>query len=159
MPDPKNIMTPEGFEKATEELNYLKTKKRMEVADQLATARAHGDLKENAEYDAAKEAKKHLETRIAQLELRLAEATVIDPSTLPSDKAYFGTTLELENVGTGDKIKWTLVAHDEADLENGKISITSPIGKGLLGKALDEVAEIQVPAGIVKFKILKITRE
>jgi len=159
MTDAKNIMTPEGFEKLSEELNYLKTKKRMEVAELLSTARAHGDLKENAEYDAAKDAKKHLETRIAIIELKLSDAKIVDPKDLPSDKAYFGTTLELKNLDSGDILTWTLVAQDEADLVAGKVSITSPIGKGLLGKAPNEVAEIQVPAGLVKYKILKITRE
>ena len=99
-------------------------------------------------------------TIIAQvLQEHFPSVEIVDPNELPSDKAYFGTTLELKNLNSGDVLKWTLVSQDEADLAAGKISITSPIGKGLLGKAPNEIAEIQVPAGLVKYKILKISRE
>ncbi|MCB9799419.1 MAG: transcription elongation factor GreA [Candidatus Omnitrophica bacterium] len=155
----RNILTPQGFEKLKEELNFLQTKKRREVADMLEKARAHGDLRENAEYDAAKEAKKQLEARIAMLQERIAGAEIVNPDDLPSDKAYLGTTLEIENIETGDQLKYTLVTEDETDFNAGKISVTSPIGKGLLGKGLDEVVEINVPAGQIKLKIKKITRE
>ena len=152
----KVILTREGYEKMLEELMYLKGKKRKEVAQQLATARAHGDLKENAEYDAAKEAKSHLEGRIASLEDRLGRAQVIDPQEMQSDKAFIGGTLKIKNHNSGDTFEYLLVSQDEADFAKGKISVTSPIGKGLLGKGAGEVVEIQVPAGLIKLEILEI---
>lgn len=152
------ILTRQGYEKLLEELNYLKTKKRREVADQLAHARAFGDLRENAEYETAKETKQQLEIRINELETKLSEAQVVDASELPSDRAYLGTTVEVKNLGTGDGAAYTLVPQDETDFEKGKISITSPIGKGLLGKGLNDTVEIQIPAGKLKLQILKISR-
>lgn len=150
------VMTREGFDKLHEELNFLKSKKRKEVADQLAEARAHGDLRENAEYDAAKQAKSQLEARISMLEHRLASANIVDPSTLPKDKAYMGATLKLKNTASGDELTYKLVSEDEADIMKGHISITSPIGRALLGKALNETVEVQVPAGKVSFQVLAI---
>lgn len=155
----KVVLTREGYDKLSEELNFLKTKKRREVADDLAKARAHGDLRENSEYDAAKEAKAHLETKIAKLEMKLANAKIVDTSELPSDKAYLGMTVEIKNVKTGDKMTYTLVPPDESDFDAGKIATTSPIGKGLLGKSKNDVVEIQVPAGKVKFEIIDLRRE
>ena len=154
----KVILSREGYEKLVEELKFLKTKKRREVANQLEHARALGDLRENAEYETAKEAKHQLESRIADLEGRLSRAQVVDPDDLPRDKAYLGTTLELKNLDTGETLRYTLVAQDEADFTKGKISVTSPIGTGLLGKAPKEIVEIQVPAGKMKFEILTIAR-
>ena len=154
----KIILTQEGYEKLIAELNHLKTKKRREVANQLEHARAFGDLRENAEYETAKEAKRQLETRIQELELRVTHARVVDTSEIPQGKAYLGATLEMKNLDTGETLRYTLVAQDEADFNQGKISVTSPIGKGLLGKAEKEKAEIQVPAGKLRFQILKITR-
>ena len=159
MSSDKVIMTHEGYEKIAEELNVLKTKGRREAADQLAVARAHGDLRENAEYDAAKEAKKHLETRIAIMEGKLSSAQIVDVRDLPTDRACFGTTVELKNLDSGDPVVFTLVAEDETDLAQGKISITSPIAKGLLGKMEGEFAEIQIPVGKVRYKVIKISRE
>ncbi len=155
----KVVLTREGFEKLVAELTFLKTKKRREVADQLEHARALGDLRENSEYETAKEAKHQLESRIVSLEAKLAHAKIVDLDDLPRDKAYLGTTLELKNLNTGDLLRYTLVAQDEADFSQFKISVTSPIGKGLLGKAPKEVVEIQIPAGKIKFEILKISRE
>ncbi|MDD5217028.1 MAG: transcription elongation factor GreA [Candidatus Omnitrophica bacterium] len=154
----KVILTRDGYEKLMEELKFLKTTKRKEVAKQLETARAHGDLSENAEYDAAKEAKQHLETRIAQLELKLSNARIVDPGEIPQDKAFLGVKVEVKNLNTGDLLQLTLVTQDEADFAQGKISITSPIGKGLLGKGPGEKAEIQIPAGKVTYEILRIIR-
>ena len=155
----KIVLTKAGYEKLIADLNHLKTKKRREVANQLEHARAFGDLRENAEYETAKEAKRQLETRIQELELKLTNARVVDTSEIASDKAYLGATVEVKNLDTGETVRYTLVAQDEADFNQGKISVTSPIGKGLLGKAEKEKAEIQVPAGKLKFQILKITRE
>ncbi len=154
----KVILTREGYEKLIEELNTLKTKKRREVAKQLEHARAFGDLRENAEYETAKDAKRHLETRIHELELRLSRAKVVEASGLATDKIYFGARVELENLDNGETVTYTLVSQDEADFSQGKISVTSPIGKGLLGKAEKEKVEIQVPAGKLRFQILKISR-
>ena len=154
----KVVLTRQGYEKLLEDLKVLKTKKRREVADQLAHARAFGDLRENAEYETAKEAKRQLETRIHELEHKLVHAKVVDASEIPADKAYLGATVELKNLDSGETLHYTLVAQDEADFSQGKISVTSPIGKGLLGKAVKEKAEIQVPAGKLKFEVLKITR-
>lgn len=153
------ILTQEGYNKLAEELLFLKTKKRREVALELETARAHGDLRENSEYETAKNNKQHLESRIAMLEAKLSQAKIVDTRELPSDKAYLGTMLEIKNLATGDILKYTLVSQDETDFAAGKISVTSPIGKGLLGRAPGESVEIQVPAGKVKYQILKISRE
>lgn len=153
------ILTREGYEKLVEELNYLKTKKRREVAGQLEFARSLGDLRENAEYETAKEAKHQLESRIASLEAKLSHAKIVDPKDIPEGKAFLGVRLEIKNLATGDIFCYTLVAQDEADFQKGRISVTSPIGKGLLGKGQGEIAEIQIPAGKVKYEILKILRE
>jgi transcription elongation factor GreA len=154
----KVILTKQGYEKLVEELNHMKTKKRREVADQLEHARAFGDLRENAEYETAKEAKHQLEKRIADLEHRLTHARVVDASEITSDKIFLGATVELKNLDSGAAVRYTLVAQDEANFGQGKISVTSPIGKGLLGRAEKEKVEIQVPAGKLKFQILKISR-
>ena len=152
----KVVLTREGFEKLAEELNFLKTKNRREVADQLHFARSLGDLRENSEYETAKEAKHQLEIRIAELEHKLAIAKIVDVSDIPKDKAFLGATVEIKNLNSGDIFKYTLVAQDEADFSQNKISVTSPIGRGLLGKAPKDVVEIQVPAGKLKLEILKI---
>lgn len=154
----KVILTREGYEKLLAELNHMKTKKRREVANQLEHARAFGDLRENAEYETAKEAKRQLETRIAELEHRLTTARVVDASEIAADKIYLGAIVELKNLDSGETVCYTFVAQDEANFAEGKISVTSPIGKGLLGKAEKEKVEIQVPAGKLKFQVLKISR-
>ena len=152
------VLTRGGYEKLVEELNFLKTKKRREVANQLEHARAFGDLRENSEYETAKEAKRQLEIRIQDLEMKLTTARVVEISDIPTDKAYLGAKLEIKNLDSGEVLHYTLVAQDEADFNQGKISVTSPIGKGLLGKAVKEKVEIQVPAGKLKFEVLKIGR-
>ncbi|MBI3306979.1 MAG: transcription elongation factor GreA [Candidatus Omnitrophica bacterium] len=155
----KTVLTREGYEKLVEELHILKTKKRREAADNLEKARAHGDLRENSEYETAKEAKHQLESRIASLERKLSHAKVVDPSEIRTDKAFLGVTLEIKNLNSGDTFRYTLVSQDEADITQGKISVTSPIGKGLLGKAPSETAEIQIPAGKIKLQIIRIIQE
>ncbi|HLD56578.1 MAG TPA: transcription elongation factor GreA [Candidatus Omnitrophota bacterium] len=152
------ILTPDGYERLKEELRKLKGPKRMEVAKQLETARAHGDLRENAEYDAAKEAKTQLESRIRTLEDKLVRAKVVDLKDAPTDKVYFGTTVELKNKKTGQNITFTFAADDEADVSKNKLSISSPIGKSLLGHKKGETVEVKVPAGIIPYEILKISR-
>ncbi len=152
------VLTQEGYEKLIAELNYMKTKKRREVAAQLEHARAFGDLRENAEYETAKEAKSQLEKRISELEVKVRSVRVVDQSEISADKVYLGAKVELKNLDSGDTVHYTLVAQDEADFNQGKISVTSPIGKGLLGKAPKEKVEIQVPAGKLKFQVIKIER-
>lgn len=154
----KVILTQDGYNKLSEELNFLKTKKRREVAAQLEFARSLGDLRENAEYETAKEAKHQLEIRIGDLEAKLSNAKIIDLSDLPEGKAVIGCTVEVKNLITGKNIIYRLVTQEETDFNTGKISITSPIGKGLVGRILDEIVEIQVPAGKIKFQILRIER-
>ena len=153
----KIFLSREGYEKMAEELKYLKSTKRREVTEALSVARAHGDLKENAEYDAAKDAKAHLETRVSQLEDKLSRAQILDTSNVPKDKAFLGATVEVHNLRVKETFVYKLVAEDEADFDLGRIAVNSPIGKGLLGKALHEEFDIRVPAGLIKMKILKIT--
>ena len=141
------------------ELMELKSVQRKEVADKIAEARAHGDLSENAEYDAAKEAQGLLEMRISKMEELVANARLIDESQLDLSKALVLSTVKIKNQANGMEMKYTLVAESEADLKTGKISVTSPIGKGLLGKSVGEVAEINVPNGVLKFDVLEITRD
>lgn len=152
----KVVLTREGYQKLVEELNFLKTKKRREIANQLEHARALGDLRENAEYETAREAKHQLEIRIASMEARLSQAKIVDLSDIPKGKAFLGATLELKNLVSGEKFSYTLVSQDEADFSQGKISVTSPIGRGLLGKVPGEQVEIKIPAGAVKLQILNI---
>ncbi len=152
------ILTREGYEKLKEEIRYLKETKRIEIAKQLETARAHGDLRENAEYESAKEAKAQLESRIYTLEEKLMSAKVVDSSEVPTDKIYFGTCAELKNLKTGDIVKFTFVAQDEADISKNRISIQSPIGEALLGRAVGDKVEIKVPAGAIHYEVLKIGR-
>ncbi len=152
------ILTREGYDRLVEELTFLKTKKRREVANQLEFARSLGDLRENSEYETAREAKHQLESRIAELEAKLGRAQIVDPRDLPEGKAFLGAVLQIKNLGTGQVFTYTLVAQDEADFSKGKISVTSPIGKGLLGKEPKDVVEIQIPAGKVRYEILEIMK-
>ncbi|HJS00466.1 MAG TPA: transcription elongation factor GreA [Flavobacterium sp.] len=151
--------TAEGLKKLREELDYLKTVMRPKASQDIADARDKGDLSENAEYDAAKEAQGMLEMKIAKLEEIHANARLIDESNLDLSKVLVLSSVKIKNQANGMEMKYTLVAESEADLKTGKISVTSPIGKGLLGKSIGEVAEIKVPNGILKFEILEITRE
>lgn len=150
--------TPEGLKKLKDELNYMRDVERPRASQAIADARDKGDLSENAEYDAAKEAQGHLEMKIAKMEELLANARVIDESQLDTSKVLVLSTVRLKNRQNGQELTYTLVAESEADLRSGKISVTSPIGKGLLGKKVGETAEIQVPNGTLKFDILEISR-
>lgn len=151
--------TPEGLKKLRDELRQLKDIERPNASQAIAEARDKGDLSENAEYDAAKEAQGMLEMKISKLEETLANARIIDESQLDNSKALVLSTVRIKNQINGMEMKYTLVADGEADLASGKISVNSPIGKGLLGKEVGDVADIQVPNGIIKFDILEITRE
>ena len=151
--------TPEGLKKLKDELDHLRDVERPKASQAIADARDKGDLSENAEYDAAKEAQGLLEMKIAKLEETVANARIIDESQLDTSKVLVLSTVKLKNHANGMQMKYTLVAESEADLKSGKISVTSPIGKGLLGKSVGEVAEIQVPNGTLKFEILEISRD
>jgi transcription elongation factor GreA len=152
-----NYLSQETLDSLREELAVLKTTGRAEIARQIADAREKGDLKENAEYDAAKEAQGHHEAKIAQLETALANARVIDAKDIDISKVSVLSKVSLTNMNTKKSVEYQLVSETEADLKLGKISVTSPIGKGLLGKAIGEIADIQVPSGMLKFKIDNIS--
>ncbi len=151
--------TAEGLKNLREELNHLRDVERPKASQAIAEARDKGDLSENAEYDAAKEAQGLLELKISKLEETLANARLIDESQLDVSKVLVLSTVRLKNKQNGMEMTYTLVAESEADLESGEISVTSPIGHGLLGKEVGDVAEISVPNGTLKLEILEITRE
>ena len=151
--------TAEGLKKLKDELDYLKGVMRPKASQDIADARDKGDLSENAEYDAAKEAQGLLEMRISKLEEVYANARLIDESQLDISKVLVHSNVKIKNQGNGMEMKYTLVAESEADLKTGKISVTSPIGKGFLGKKVGEVAEITVPNGVLKFEIIEISRD
>lgn len=150
--------TEEGFTRLKNELAHLKTKGRADMARQIAEARDKGDLSENAEYDAAKDAQGMLELKISKLEDVVANARILDESTVDISLVSVLSTVKIKNKKTGAQLSYTLVSEEEADLKQGKISVKSPIGKGLLGKKVGESAEITVPAGTLEFEIIEIGR-
>ncbi len=149
-------MTPAGYAKLDEELKRLKTSDRHEVAREIEVARAHGDLKENAEYHAAKEKQGHIESRIRLVEDRLARAQVIDPGGQATDQIRFGLTVDLEDAETGETVSYTLLGEEEADAGQGRISITSPVARALLGKSVGDFVTVKVPRGTREFEVLEI---
>jgi len=155
----KVYFTEEGLRKLKTEIQHLKQVKRPEVASRVQVAREHGDLKENAEYHAAKEELQMLQNRINDMELKMMNAVIVKEEDIPADKVYILATVKLQDMKTKEKVTYTLVPDSDADWESGKISVSSPIGKGLLGKAVGEVASITIPAGEMQLKVLKITRE
>lgn len=150
-------MSEEGYRKLLEELRELETVQRPEISRQIAEARDKGDLSENAEYDAAKEAQGLLEMRINRLKTLVADAKIIDESKLGTDSVQILNRVELKNLKNGAKMTYTIVSESEANLKEGKISVSTPIAKGLLGKKVGDVAEIQVPQGKVSFEIMNIS--
>lgn len=150
--------TAEGLKKLRVELQKLKDVERVKASRAIAEARDKGDLSENAEYDAAKEAQGMLEMRISKLEETLSGARIIDESQLDNSKALVLSSVKIKNQANGVELSYLLVADGEADLAAGKISVNSPIGKGLLGKCVGDIAEIQVPNGVIKFEVLEISR-
>lgn len=150
--------TAEGLRKLRDELNHLKDVERPNASNAIAEARDKGDLSENAEYDAAKEAQGMLEMKIAKLEETLSGARIIDESQLDTSKVLVLSKVKIKNQANGMEMSYTLVADGEADLASGKLSVNSPIGKGLLGKSLGDTAEIKVPNGVIKFIITDISR-
>jgi len=153
-----NYYTEEGLQKLKDELHNMKTVQRPSISEQIAEARDKGDLSENAEYDAAKEAQGLLEMKIAKLETIIANARIIDETNIDNSKVYILSTVKIKNAANGMEVEYTLVAENEADIKQRKISIDSPIGKGLLGKKVGDIADIQTPGGIMKFEIIQITR-
>lgn len=151
-------LTREGYEKLKEELKYLKTVKRQEAIKALAEARAHGDLRENAEYESAKAVQHNLETRIAELQGNLMDVSIIDHDAIDKDKVYLGATVLLQDVAKGKELKYMLVSKEEADFKSGRISSDSPVGRQLLGKKVGDVVEMVIPAGKTVYKVLKIER-
>jgi len=151
-------LTREGYEKLTEELEFLKNVKRREFSSAIEQARALGDLKENAEYHAAKEALAHNEARVHELEDKLSRVEIIDNAGVDANKAFLGAKLLIVDLDTSDEEHYLLVGPDEADPLEGMISVTSPVGKALLGHAVGEEIKIDVPAGILRYKIKEITR-
>ncbi|UKJ08468.1 transcription elongation factor GreA [Solitalea lacus] len=151
-------LTHEGLEKLKQELVHLKTQGRSEISKQIAEARDKGDLSENAEYDAAKEAQGLHELKIAKLEEVLANSRVIDESKLDTSKVLVLSKVKIKNVKNGTVMNYQLVAEKEADLKTGKISVQSPIAKGLLGKSVGDIADVTVPNGTMQFEILEISR-
>jgi transcription elongation factor GreA len=150
-------MTVEGAERLKQELHRLKTVERPAVIQALAEARSHGDLSENADYDAAKERQGFLEGRISELEAKLANAQVIDPKTLDADgRVVFGATVELEDSESGQQVTYQIVGDDEADLKHGKISVSSPIARALIGKHEGDTAEVQAPGGLREYEVLAV---
>lgn len=154
----KNYLSKEGYEKLDKELRDLKTRGRKEIAEEIAEARAKGDLSENAEYDAAKEAQGHLEKKIAELENTLATAQIIEKDDIDTSKAYLLSTVTILNKKTDKEMKYTLVSKDEADFKQGKISVDSPIGQAILGTEIGDNVTVDVPAGTLELEILNIER-
>jgi len=155
---PEIYLTQAGYEKLMQELEYLKTVKRKELSKAVGEARAHGDISENAEYDAAKEAQAHNEQRIAELGNKLAPVRILDNEAMSKDEILIGATVRLEDLDSQEQLEYTLVSEIEADYAQGKISIASPVGNALLGHKKDDLVEIKIPAGILRYKILGITR-
>lgn len=151
-------LTRERLVELEHELRELKVNGRAEIAGKIAEARGHGDLTENAEYDAAREAQQHLELRIAKLEQTLSRTRIIESKSLPNDKVYILSIVKVKDLGSNEEFEYKLVSPEEANFEKNKISVTSPIRKALLGKTKGEIVKINVPAGTLKYKILEISR-
>lgn len=151
-------LTKAGFEKLREELERLKTTERRRIARAIGEARLQGDISENAEYDAAKDAQAHCEARIAELEGKLTHVRIIENENIPSDKVFIGAIVTLKDLDSKETLQYMMVSPEEANYEENKISIFSPVGKALLGKAAGEEVAISVPAGTLRYKIEKIRR-
>ncbi len=158
MPQGDLYLTREGYEKLVEELDNLRNVRRREISKAIAEARAHGDISENAEYDAAKDAQAQNEKRIADLEHKLSSAKILDDSNMPKDEVLIGATVKLQDVDSKEEMEYTLVSEEEADYEKNKISTSSPVGSSLLGHKVNDVVQIKIPAGTLNYKVLKISR-
>jgi len=152
----RSPITRDGYNQLHKELENLKKVVRPQVIKAIEEARAHGDLSENAEYVAAKERQSFVEKKIYEIEQKLANSEIIDNLNLPNGKVGFGSTVTLENLGSGGEVTYQIVGPDESNISSGKISITSPLGKALLGKEVDDEVVVQTPGGVKKYSILKI---
>lgn len=153
-----NYLTQDGYDNLIADLERLKSEERLKIAKAIAEAREKGDLSENAEYDAAKEAQGILETKIAKLKNVVANGRIIDDSEIDPTKVYILSNVVIKHVKNGAEMRYTLVAESEADLKEKKISVDSPIGKGLLGKSVGDIADVETPNGAVQFEIMEISR-
>jgi transcription elongation factor GreA len=151
-------LTKERLKEYEDELNELTTKGRADIAKKIAEARSHGDLKENGDYDAAKEAQGLMELRISKIQAILARARSVDAMDFPNDKVYILSKVKLKNRKNNAIIEYRLVSEEEADFEKNKLAVNSPVGKALMGKAIGEVAQVKVPAGLIEYEILDISR-
>lgn len=154
--DEKNFMTQEGLDRLKERLDFLKSTKRQEVADKIAEARSYGDLSENSEYDLAREEQAMVESEIFELETKLKSAVIIDPKKINTSKVGIGCKVTVTNIANKQTFEYTIVGDTDSDPLNGLISNLSPVGAGLVGKKVDDVAIIRTPAGMVQYKIVKI---
>jgi len=154
----EHYLTKAGYEKLTEELEYLKTVKRRQLSRAIGEARAHGDISENAEYDAAREAQGMNEKMILELEDKLAGAQIIDESNMAKDEVLIGATVGLKDLDSGEELVYTLVSELESDYSQNKISISSPVGAALLNHKVNQIVEIAIPAGTLRYKIVNISR-
>lgn len=152
-----SYMTEDGYKKLVEELNYLETIKRPEISKQIAEARDKGDLSENAEYDAAKEAQGLLEVKISQVKGLIASARIIDESRISTDSIKILNKVKIRNTKNNQTMVYTLVAESEANLKEGKIAVNTPVGQGLLGKKVGDLVEIKVPSGVMTFEVMDIS--
>lgn len=151
-------LTRKGYQKLAEELEYLKTVKRREISRAIGKAREHGDISENADYDAAKEEQGMNEKRIAELETKLAGARIIEDHDIPADEVLIGATVKIKDLDTDEELEYTLVSEEEADYSENKVSIQSPVGSSLLNHKAGETIDIKIPAGALRYKILSISR-
>lgn len=154
----KIYLTQDGYDKMFKELEFLKTVKRKELSKAIGEARSHGDISENAEYDAAKDAQGLNEKRIAELEEKLSNAQILDSENMATDEVLIGAKVRIRDLDTDELLEYVLVTEEEADYNEGKVSVSSPVGAALLNHKEKDMVEIKVPAGILKYEILKITR-
>ena len=153
----KHPITPGGLKKLQEELKRLKSVERPKVIEAIAEARGHGDISENAEYEAAKEQQAFLEKKVRELENRIANSNVVDPSTMSTDKVVFGVQVTVQDLESGDEVSYQIVGADEADVNAWRISITSPVARALIGKRIGDVVQVQVPKGLLELEVMDIT--
>jgi transcription elongation factor GreA len=152
-------ITREGYNELLKTLEHMKGVQRLQITKEIEAARAHGDIAENAEYHAAKEKQGHIEAKIRELENKLAESDIVETAKLPEDKVVFGSVVVLENLETGEKVQYRLVGPYEADIKKSKISVTSPIGRALLGKTPGDVAMVQAPGGRKEYEVVDLGSE
>jgi transcription elongation factor GreA len=152
----KQPITPDGLKKLQEELKRLKSIERPKVIEAITEARGHGDISENAEYEAAKEQQAFLEKKIRELENRIANANVVDPSTMSTERVVFGVQVTVQDLESGDEASYQIVGADEADVNSQRISITSPVARALIGKKIGDVVQVQVPKGLLELEVMDI---